>query len=300
MQNNSANTQKILFIINPVSGEIDKTGFKNLVNSDKYSHIIPESYMTTGKNDIERIEDIIHRNTFDKLCAVGGDGTFNLVARVSLNTKIPMGYVPMGTANGMAMELRIPNNLHRALGILIRGKKQPLDILRINQKHISVHYSDIGANARVMKRFERERKGGFRGYIKQYFKEIMQLEKTHFSVSIDEDKTYKKTTMVILANASMLGTGAVINPLGSSNDGKFEVIILKRFPKWFFLVIIAYSLFGNLNKLKYIKTIQCERVSVTTHKKQQLQIDGEPIDDVNKVSAEIIPGGIHVICPPLR
>lgn len=296
VQNSFKIMQTILFVINPVSGEIDKTTFKNILNSDKYRIIRPEIYMTTGKNDIEQIENIIRQNTFDKLCAVGGDGTFNLVARAALTTHIPMGHIPMGTANGMAMELKIPNNIHRALGILINGSKQPLDILKINQTHISVHYSDIGANARVMKRFERERKGGFFGYVKQYFKEVMQLDKSHFSVNIEGNKTYKKTTMVILANASLLGTGAVINPLGSSNDGKFEVMILKRFPKWFFLVIIAYSLFGNLNKLKYIKTIQCTNVSITTHKKQELQVDGEHINNVNNVNAEIIPAGIQVIC----
>ena len=296
MQHNPESTQNILFIINPVSGDIDKTAFKNIVNSNKYRNIISEFYMTTGNNDIERIENIIHRNSFDKLCAVGGDGTFNLVARVSLTTKIPMGHVPMGTANGMARQLNIPLDIDRALNLLMNAKAKPIDVVKINDQYISVHYCDIGANARVMKRFERVRKGGFIEYIKQYYKELMNVHKTSFSFNLNGETISKKVTMVMLANASLLGTGAVMNPLGKVDDGKFELIIIKQFPKWFFLVIIAYSLFGNLNKLRYFKTYQSSRVTITASEKQQLQVDGEPVEQVKKVHARIIPKAIEVFC----
>ncbi len=34
--------------------------------------------------------------------------------------------------------------------------------------------------------------------------------------------------MVVLANATKYGTGAVINPEGNLYDGKFEVVIMRR------------------------------------------------------------------------
>src|SRR5688572_4798818 len=72
----------------------------------------------------EEIRQLIESFKADRVIAVGGDGTVNLVAQAVLQTNIPVGILPAGSANGMAKELGIPLDPDKALEIAVNGDSQ--------------------------------------------------------------------------------------------------------------------------------------------------------------------------------
>ena len=146
----------ILFIINPSSGSknnIDwEAEIRNYFKQDSY-HI--EFLILTGKDDAGLISSRIENLCPQKVVAVGGDGTVCLVAGKLLHKSVTLGILPGGSANGMAAELNIPKDINAALDLIVNGKEQKCDVLRINGSQICIHLSDLGLNARLVKYFDK-------------------------------------------------------------------------------------------------------------------------------------------------
>ena len=107
-------------------------------------------------------------------------------------------------------------------------------------KHICLHLSDIGLNAQLIKHFEEGKLRGKLGYATKVIKTLWtkSIDDAFISISGGQQVTMK-ALMVVLANATKYGTGAVINPDGDLYDGQFEVVIMKKlaiselFKMWF-------------------------------------------------------------------
>ena len=150
---------KLLFIVNPISGGVDKEPFLKDAKllCDKYG-ISNTIFMTTGKNDKEEALKVIDKIKPDKIASVGGDGTTLFVATLLLHSDYPMGIIPLGSANGMATELFVNLNPIKALKDLILSEiVGGLDMLLINDKHHTLHIGDVGINARIVNSYEKDK-----------------------------------------------------------------------------------------------------------------------------------------------
>jgi diacylglycerol kinase family enzyme len=132
---------KLLFIVNPISGGVNKEPFlKNAQQLCSRYGIALTIFKTTGKNDKEQLQKILGKEQPDKVAAVGGDGTVLFAATSLLGTALPLGIIPKGSANGMAKELGVNVNAIEALKDLIMSEVyRSLDLLKINGKHFSMH-----------------------------------------------------------------------------------------------------------------------------------------------------------------
>lgn len=294
-----SDSSKILFVINPISGDTDKQYL--LEEIDK---TFPETlyqytvYYTTGENDKEEISKKITSFHPDIVAVAGGDGTCNLVAQIIKNTSITLGIIPVGSANGLATELDIDPDIKEALKTIKRNTVKAIDILSVNRKYISIHLCDLGFNARVVRRFAKENTRGFIGYIRAFFREFSSVKASNFSFVINKKTILRhKAYMVVLANATKFGTGAIINPIGKPDDGIFELCIIKPFPLWFIFHLLIASFLGNLHKIKYTQIIHCKHLEIDNSQNEIFQVDGEAIDSIKKIEVEIIPKALRVIYP---
>lgn len=264
-----------------------------ILSKDKFDW---EIFYTTGDKDIEKLTDSMHKFDPELIIAAGGDGTVNLVASHIIGKDIQMGIIPAGSANGVAINLNIPDNFERALQKIINTSPKPVDTIRINDKYYCLHISDVGINARIVKRFSQEKLKGLSGYGKQLLKELFS-PKTSFRFTLKTSGYNKKRNaeMLVIANASVYGTGAIINPNGIMNDGKFEIVIIKPYPWWIVFRFIVAFFTGNLNKMKYVQIITTTKAEITLNPAQDIHIDGEMQNPVEQLKAEIIPDAIEII-----
>lgn len=294
---NSSENRKILFIINPISGSRHRTDIKNEISTQCGRHLLYPVFMETkGQNDEETIRQQIKEHSPDIVVAVGGDGTVNLLASLLINRNIKLGIIPTGSANGMAFELNIPAKIEQALSIIAKGVSKPIDLLMINGKHLAVHLSDLGMNARIIKRFDKEKIRGIYGYARQFFKELKSPSHFHCIVQCKGKRQRKyKAVMVVMLNTHFYGTGAIINPMGKINDGLFEIVVIKPYP-WHYLFRMVIAFFsGNIHRLRHVRIVSCKHAKIMLQKPQDLQVDGEPTGEVKNIEIEVLPGAIEVI-----
>lgn len=297
-----------LFVVNPIAGDNDKSSFYDFIKEEiEPSGCSYEVYLTTGKDDEIALKKNIRKHKPEVIVVVGGDGTLLLVASLLINSSVKIGLIPFGSANGMAKELNIPKipgtislspfeRFSQCWEKIRKCEVREIDILNINKRYHSLHLSDIGLNAKIVKRFEAEKIRGYFGYARLFIKELKQKKRISYQLIADGKRFNGKGYMIVLANATKYGTGAIINPIGKLNDGIFEICIVRQI-KLISLLRSFLSIF-NINMKKredLLKVIPCKKAILELKHPQTLQVDGEIIGEVKKVEIRILPRALKLI-----
>lgn len=298
-----------LFVINPIAGGTDKNALYHFLEEEIGSKTVGfRIYETSGHNDEEAITELLEQNAFRVVIAAGGDGTVMLVARLLLDRPEILGIIPLGSANGMARELGLLRTLdpvrslitreriRRAWDIIRQAEVLEMDAVRINGQFISLHLSDIGLNAKIVKRFEKGKLRGFRGYARQFFREMPLRDRISYRITTDDKRHRGRAYMIVIANATMYGTGAVINPGGRLDDGMVELCIVKDINiKGLLKALLSIFKKDVRYEKKDLRVIRCQSASITLKHNQALQIDGEVMGDTDRVEVEVMPRCVKVI-----
>lgn len=205
-----------------------------------------------------------------------------------------MGILPAGSANGMATELNIPDDPSSALQIILNGEVKAGDVIKINDKDICLHLGDLGINAQIVKYFEEGTLRGKLGYAKVLLKALIRKRLMHVRILSKDNEITRQAFMVVLANASKYGTGALINPDGNLYDGMFEVVIVRKLALSEFLKM--FFKFKRLNPKK-VEIFHAQSIAIDTSHKVHFQVDGEYRGKVNHLYAKILPGVLKLILP---
>jgi diacylglycerol kinase (ATP) len=284
---------KILFVVNRVSGKttpdwepIIRRYFEPSAMDIDFYHL-PQKFTTSD------VRSAI--NSFKPGCvvAVGGDGTVNLLATCIMNTGISLGILPAGSANGMARELGIGADVTKALEIIKRGRTKRISLLQINDR-ISVHLSDLGLNAHMLREFERGSKRGFMGYILATLRVFKRKKMLEADIRFDNKSITVRADIILIANATTYGTGVLVNPVGKLDDNVFEVIAITE-------LTLAQLLKSSLQTLRLdeskAKIFQVSEVKLHCKKPAHFQVDGEYLGKVEDVGARLLPDSLDVIVP---
>ena len=285
---------KLLFILNPGSGN-GETDFKAAIQEyfAELEHQY-EIYELPEDCSTEQIKARITAAAADRVVAVGGDGTVKLVAQCLLHSKVPIGIIPAGSANGMAKELGISVDVTEALDTVVKGSPKQIHAVVVNDE-LCIHLSDIGFNAYIIKKFDDLPQRGMKGYARAAWHALWNHHKMDVTIKIKGEEIRSEAAMVVIANATMYGTGVKINPEGSLEDDVFEVILVKNYN----VLEILKSRFTNLPfNPKSIETFKTDKLVIKSKHRAHFQVDGEYQGKVNTISAHIITDAIQVIVLP--
>ena len=285
---------KILFVINPGAGN-NETNWQDIIH--KYftgKKIQTDYFMLPDKPDKKMIESFIKKTEPTSLVAVGGDGTVALLANIIGGTSLSLGIIPAGSANGMAKELNIPQDPQQAMAIIENGIIKCCDAIKINDKDLCIHISDIGLNAQLIKYFDEGKLRGKLGYLKVILKTLWHKEKMQVIIQTKNLEVKRNAFLVLLANASQYGFGTVINPGGQLDDGNFEVVVVRKLSVRALLKMIIKP--GPFNP-KHIEIFPSTSVSINTMRPVHFQVDGEYKGKINKISARVMKNHINLILP---
>ncbi|MEO8240356.1 MAG: diacylglycerol kinase family protein [Flavobacterium sp.] len=265
--------KNIIFVVNPISGDLDKSDLITAVSefSDTH-HFHLEVYETKGENDIKEIQKLYHQYQPERIIVAGGDGTIKMVAEAMETYDVIIGILPAGSANGLSVDLNLPNTIEENLKIAFLNHYIEMDMICINGKK-SIHLSDIGINADLIKNYQESDLRGFWGYALQAYTTLVDSNEPFVAtITANKETTEHTARMIVIANSQKYGTGVTINPHGVMNDGKFELIILKSLD----LLLIGKIIAGNMPiDSDDIVIISTDKATIKTDYPVNFQIDGE-------------------------
>ena len=284
---------KILLIINPASGNNTINWAIEITNYfSAFDHKI-QLYELTKLCSVQTIKDKIDLFKPHQVVAVGGDGTIKLVAECLIHTNILLGILPAGSANGLAKELGIPENPQKAMDVLLNGLPKSIHITMVNN-HLCIHLSDIGLNAYAMKKFKKQNGRGMWGYFIASLRVLMLNPILEIKMQMGNEIRGIKAEMIVIANATKYGTGALINPIGQLDDDVFEVVVIKHISVLeIFKMVFSHAPFDP----EKIEIFQTNELSIRSTKRVHFQVDGEYLGKTKAVNAAIVPHAVQIIVP---
>ena len=89
--------KNILLVVNPISGDLDKSDLINTVQefsiANNFNLVV---YETTGENDFAVIQSLYEEYNPERIVVAGGDGTIKMVAEAVEKHDIVIGILPAG------------------------------------------------------------------------------------------------------------------------------------------------------------------------------------------------------------
>lgn len=282
-------------VVNPISGDIDKdeiiaaaTLFAEKEGLDF------QLFETTGNDDTNAIRLFCEKHHPQRVLVAGGDGTIKIVAEALHETDIIIGILPAGSANGLSVDLNLPTTLEENLQVAFHSNYMEIDMVCINNRK-SLHLSDLGLNAQLVKNYENSSTRGKLGYMLQTITTLSEQEEP-FTATIKANHRIMQTTarMIVIANSQKYGTGVTINPNGKMNDGKFEIVILKNLDLLVFGKIITGNIPVDSDDVEIIST---DKATITTNVPVSFQIDGEFMGEENHLDIHILHKQMRIAVP---
>ena len=214
-----------------------------------------------------------------------------MVGEALENHNVIFGIIPAGSANGLAIDLNLPTILDENIKVALQNDYIEIDMVEINNKK-SLHLSDIGLNALLVKNYEN---GSIRGKLGYALKVVPTLNESEepFETIIEFEgkKIICEAQMIVVANSQKYGTGVTINPYGLINDGKFEIIVIKSVD----LFTIGKIVTGNLtDESEEVDIYSTDKATISTSRKISFQIDGEYCGEEDRLEIAILPSQMKI------
>ena len=211
-----------------------------------------------------------------------------------VNSNSILGIIPLGSGNGLARHLRIPQNTNKALRLLNTLNSKKIDSCSANDEFF-INVSGIGYDAHISDCFAKTKKRGMRTYIKLILSEWWTYKIKKYRIEINDKMVYNdKAVQISFANGTQFGNNVIISPKSVENDGLMELCILKPFHFY----EIPYMLLGlatrKFHRNKRMKIIRCSE-AVIKSKNAKTHLDGEPKELGNSIKLKVHPKSINII-----
>lgn len=268
----SFNNNKIIFILNPKAGIAGISSFKKQLQKFR------DEFDYAAFSNIEEFRSFIrlHKNDYEVFIAVGGDGTVNSLASELIETDKILGVLPMGSGNGFAREMGFRKDIKALVKDIRKKESFKIDVLFINGTP-SINVSGIGIDSLVAHEFHKLNHRGIFNYAISALKVVGKIKPFRVSITIDENKIEDHYFMVSVANTRQFGSNALLAPMASPHDGKFNLVLVKPFPKILTPLMVVLMLTGTLKESKYLRYIESENLVLIRSEESRVHIDGEPI-----------------------
>lgn len=227
--------KKMLFVMNPNAGQ-KKAGkalaqIVGIFNQAGYEVTV---FMTAGPGYATEL--VRNRaSDADVVVCCGGDGTFNetVAGVISSGAQVPMGYLPAGTTNDFAANLKLPTDLAAAAEVVVRGQAHPHDVGRFNRRFFA-YVASFGVFTRTSYSTPQTMKNllGHMAYVLEGIQELSQIKKERIRFELDEGTVIEDDFIFgAVCNATTVGGVLNLDPnLVDMADGKFELLLI-RYPK---------------------------------------------------------------------
>ncbi len=287
--------RRIAVIRNPIAGDRAASRFQAVLAALEARGCEVQVRETTHPNEIRELAAGISADAFDLVAAAGGDGTVNQVANGLAADAPPLGIIPLGTTNVLALEIGIPDNPSEIARIFAEGPSRPIHPGVTNGRRFLM-VAGAGLDAHVIERTTPELKKwiGKRAYTWQGFKCFVQHPQGTYQVNIDGKVS--TAAAVFVSNMRYYGGPYVLAPEASLEAPGFHVCLFRKPGR---LNVARYGLAllaGRLPRLPDVEIIRGTSVVIEGRDNEPVQADGDIVGRL-PITIETAPAPLQMIFP---
>jgi diacylglycerol kinase (ATP) len=242
-------------------------------------------------------------DSYDVVVAAGGDGTVGEVVNgmilAGVGPTIPLGVLPIGTANDFGDLVGLPRALEAGAQIIAAGHTRQIDAGQIKmngQVHYFVNNSAVAMEPLVtLENIKMTRLSGEIRYIVALVRGLIKLRAWQMHITWDSGAYEGPAYLLSLCNGPRTG-GFYMAPDARMDDGLFDFVFAPEVPKWTVLAVL-FRLLRQTHihhpKITYGRTA---RLTITSQPGTPIHADGEILEEsVTTVAYDILPGKVTLL-----
>jgi YegS/Rv2252/BmrU family lipid kinase len=214
------------------------------------------------------------------ILVAGGDGTLNEVLDGMAGSSVPLGILPAGTANVLATEIGLGNNLERAATLIPHCVPQRIAIGRLDSGHKPRYFLSMagaGFDARIVYGLSSRLKQRF-GKGAYWLSGFAQLFRRfpEFKVELD-GSTQAICSFALVSRVRNYGGDFEIARDASLLDDRFEVVLFRGQSSLPYVKYLCGMISGRLARMRGVTYQTARRVRVLdpADRRVYIQVDGE-------------------------
>ncbi|HAS54910.1 MAG TPA: hypothetical protein DCS42_12720 [Nitrospiraceae bacterium] len=289
--------KKYKIIANPAAGRgKSRAVVMAVLELFKQKGAIFDLELTTGPGDAANIARRAC-GEFDVIVAVGGDGTVNEVLPGMLFSGKPLGIVPGGSGNDFVKTLNIPNDIEKAVDIVLAGRTKVVDAGKINDRYFAngVGFGFDAAVNRASYQINHQKRGLWL-YICAMVKTLGTFDAVPIKVSMNGRSMEQETFLLTVGNGTTCGGGFKLTPYAKIDDHLLDVTIVRPLGIARLLWHLPKVFLGTIDRVKkYASLDRAPKLTVEAERPVPVHVDGEMFGEGTRYEIEVVPNALTVI-----
>lgn len=242
---------------------------------------------TTAPGDAEAFaREAAEGGSADIVVAAGGDGTVNEVANGLAGSDVPLGVIPTGTANVLAIEIGLPRSSDALGELLLTGAARRIGAGRVNKRFFLL-WVGAGFDGRLVHAIDpvMKRRFGKLAFVWAGIKQV--FGPTGPMLRVSDGSVLVECGWAVIANAEhYAGTYSLAPSTRFDDVGLSTLCISARGRAGLVAALIGLAL-GRLEKMPGVQVLTSERVCISladASVRDPVQVDG---DDMLTLPVEV-------------
>lgn len=246
-----------------------------------------------------QISDLIRRyhHQVDLVIIGGGDGTLNAAIEGLIDTQLPLGILPLGTANDLARTLEIPTSIPKACQIIADGEVKRIDLGKVNDKYF-FNVASLGLSVEITQQLsgELKRRWGVLAYAIAALQVVYRARPFKAEICYLDRSIQVKTVQIAIGNGRFYGGGMVVDDDATIEDSKLDLYSLEIRKWWQIFPLIPAIMRGKQGNWPGVRTLEGQEIEIYTRKPYPINTDGE-ITTHTPAKFQLVPQALPVIVP---
>jgi YegS/Rv2252/BmrU family lipid kinase len=228
----------------------------------------------------------------------GGDGMVQRCIDVVAGSDVALAIVPAGTANLLATNLGIPQDIEQAVSIGMRGERRKLDAGRFNGEHFAV-MAGAGFDASMIKQADGTLKDrlGRAAYVLTGSRNL-RAKPFKAKIAVDGVPWYAgEASCILIGNVGHLFGGVEVFEDARPDDGRLELGVVHAEGVADWVRTLARTAVGHAERSPLVQATSARRVKVKLNRKVLYEIDGGDREKVKKFTVKVRPEAVTICVP---
>lgn len=290
---------KLRFIFNPKSGRQGRNaGILPLLRAYVGAHGAADLVCTEGPGHATDLAREAAAAGYQRVVAVGGDGTVNEVAQALIHTPVVMGLVPCGSGNGLALHLGLPKTVPAALALAAAPdcRVAELDTGSVNGL-LFVNAMGLGLDADVARRFNSLTRRGLPAYARTALAAFLGRRTERCRITVGGRQETIEVLLIAVANSDQYGNNAKIAPGARVDDGILDLVAVRPVSLLAASVLGVRLFLGNVDRSRKVLRLNGARFMIERDAAGLVHTDGETHMAAAEVEVAVLPRSLRIAVP---
>lgn len=259
--------------------------------------------LTAGPLDAMDLAAQAVSDGFTPIVAAGGDGltseVINGMMRAAGSAELPpLGLIPLGTANDLANNLKLPTTIEEAVGGLSSAAESRIDLGQAGEWYFA-NNSAVGLEPVVtLYNIEMVRLRGVIRYLVAALRAIAAGTQYQMTVQWDDGQYQGPLTLVSVGNCPLTGGLFRMTPAADPADGLLTFIYAYVPNRLKMLALLPRTLNGSHVEDGAVHQRHTRKLRIEASTPTPLQVDGEiRASELTDITYRLLPGRLRLLDP---